>query len=1133
VWTDEGISVDFPLLREGEEHLGPWGWLLRRDAGGYVLDKDDGLRWIFGSAAGEDGEWRLSAVEDRCRNRISLAYDGGRLVEIQDSVGRRVRLTRGAKGRVGAVEVLNAASQGRWVAFERYDYDDGGRLVTATDPEGYARTYAYDERNLMLRHTDRVGLSFHYRYDREGRCVETWGDRDGKPDPSLAEGLPEYLADGETRAKGIYHRKIDYMPNGYREVATSRQVRRYFTNQHGLVDKVVDAGRVVSATYDERGFQVGETNELGATKRFERDGRGRLVAETDALERVLRWERDGQGEIVKVTDPAGFSTEITRDARGLPVLVKDPAGAIKRFACDERGLTSEVHHAGGAVARMAYDVHGNLVSVVDRRGGAWQLAYDWFGRITSVIDPLGAITRYQRSARGEVIAETGPIGATARWSHDGEERPIEITDPAGRTAHLTWGGFHWLHQVVDATGRFARARFGRDGEPLEVENARGEKHHFAYDAAYRLVEERFFDDRVIRYRHDAAGQQTRIQPEGGAPVDYTYDPAGQVLSREVEGRREVYTHDVRGFLESVTGPEARVAFERDPMGRIIREIQSMPDGTSCAIDVAYDAEGRPVGRRTSLGHTLSLERGQDERAARVTLDGRLSILRHFDALGREIARVLPGGGEVHSLFDPEGRLSRRLVRGATSGRRGTEGQPDWVGPELPGAIADTSYFYDPSGRLEAAHDMSRGRTCYRRDPAGRLLERIAEAGLAERFDFDLTGNLLDAGPGAPEREHGKGDRLLRRGDVTYHHDAQGRLVEKREGSDSATARVTRYSWNGRGLLSSVMTPEGRVVEFAYDAFARRVEKRVSRVDGGGKKLISRTRFFWDRHLPVHEVRTRVEDQVVEERTYVFEGRSAVPLAHKEIRKGGGEIEERWVHYVNDPLGTPERLLDEKGNVAGEVRLSAWGKDEGSAGTPIRFLGQYADEETGLCYNRHRYYDPEVGRFVSPDPIGLDGGSNSYGRGTDPTAEVDVFGKSGSTDPALAAAEQAFRDRESDPAFAKRSANISNDMANLKKKFPPQPNDPGRPYGRGTGTCDEVAKSAERRGGGQAIIVVTTDGSDLKSKDGKTWRSHWVNEEGPNGPVVDYDQKRVFKDRQEFINSTFEPETAKKAAWDRW
>lgn len=1115
VWTDEGIDVAFGRLDLGESELGPWGWVLTREARGYVLDVDDGSLRIFGEAAPGGQEWLLSSVEDRSGNQVVLGYREGRLAEVRDSVGRRIRLAADASGHVRTIEVLNATSQGRWVPFERYEYDGEHRLVAITDAEGYSWRYAYDERSLLVEQTDRVGLTFHYRYDREGRCIESWGDWAGRPDPSLAPTIPAVLADG-ARAKGIYHVRVEYFSNGYREVATSRQVIRYFTNAHGLVDKVVDGGRVALSTYDSAGHQLTETNALKATRKYERDTRGRLLASTDPLGRTVKYERDALGEVVRVTDPAGASTTITRDHRGLATIITDPMGATRRLVHDASGQLTELGDAVGATSRMRYDAHGNLAGLVDRHGGTWQFTYDFFGRLLSMTDPLGAVSRFHYSARGQLIASTGPVGATERWSYDGEGRPVEIIDAAGRVARLTWSGFHWLHAVTDATGRTTRARFGREGEALEIENDRGETHRFAYDLSLRLTEEQFFDGRVVRYRYDAAGQEIRVAPVSGEPIEYTYDAAGQLVARETAAGRDEYTYDVRGFLAGVASPDATVEFARDAMGRIVRETQSLPGCAPFTVDVAYDAEGRPVGRSTSLGHTLALTRSPDGRASKLDIDGRTSVLRHFDALGHEIARVLPGGTEVHSAFDPAGNLLRRLVRGAVAAPQAGPREPDLLGPRQVGTLADTVYSYDPSGRLESANDLGLGRTAYRRDAAGRLLTRIAEKGISEAFAFDATGNLLEAGPDAQAREHGPGDRLIRRGDTTYHHDACGRLVEKREG-----ANVTRYEWNGRGLLRSVKTADGRLIEFAYDAFARRVEKRVFRIDAGKKQPVSRTRFFWDRHLPVHEVKTRAADTVVEERTYVFDGRSAHPLAHGEVRRDGDDVAGRWLHYVNDPLGTPQRLLDEHGDIAAEVQLLAWGKpvsgsERGAAATPFRFLGQQADEETGLCYNRHRYYDPETGRFISPDPIGLEGGLNAFARGADPTAEVDVFGKDVETIfPAAAspAEKKAMRDAaraefQADPALVARQGKIKAPK-NAKK-------------------CSTVADEAREAEGNHRLQMTDANGGNLKTRDDATgkpkeWDDHWVNED-KNGKIVDYDQGMVYhppKARQKQADAMFE------------
>ncbi|KAB0645094.1 RHS repeat-associated core domain-containing protein, partial [Burkholderia diffusa] len=107
-------------------------------------------------------------------------------------------------------------------------------------------------------------------------------------------------------------------------------------------------------------------------------------------------------------------------------------------------------------------------------------------------------------------------------------------------------------------------------------------------------------------------------------------------------------------------------------------------------------------------------------------------------------------------------------------------------------------------------------------------------------------------------------------------------------------------------------------------------------------------------------------------------------------------------YQCDHLGTPQELTDEHSEIAWSAEYRAWGvaqeairKASGKApiANPIRFQGQYHDHETGLHYNRHRYYDPNTGRFVSKDPIGLAGGLNSYQYAPNPVQWTDPLGLS--------------------------------------------------------------------------------------------------------------------------------------------
>jgi RHS repeat-associated protein len=162
-----------------------------------------------------------------------------------------------------------------------------------------------------------------------------------------------------------------------------------------------------------------------------------------------------------------------------------------------------------------------------------------------------------------------------------------------------------------------------------------------------------------------------------------------------------------------------------------------------------------------------------------------------------------------------------------------------------------------------------------------------------------------------------------------------------------------------------------------------------------------TEYVWDGDDLVHE-RVRAADGTVASPvvTWVSEPGAFTPLAKLEGRK-------RW-GIVTDHLGTPTMLATEAGKIAWQAQLDVYGvvREEALAspgtgndaapesertGNPWRYPGQYEDAETGLYYNRFRYYDPETGRYLSEDPIGLAGGVASYGYVGAPNWWVDPFG----------------------------------------------------------------------------------------------------------------------------------------------
>ncbi len=233
------------------------------------------------------------------------------------------------------------------------------------------------------------------------------------------------------------------------------------------------------------------------------------------------------------------------------------------------------------------------------------------------------------------------------------------------------------------------------------------------------------------------------------------------------------------------------------------------------------------------------------------------------------------------------------------------------------------------------------------------------------------------------------------------------------------------------------------VDYAYDPLGRRIHKysnahHIHRPEAGShwnqnerarkqRELgCGFTLFGWDGDTLAWESSPAQADGTAGKTVhYLYEPGTFVPVAqamrHQPIRllaqpsyEGAYDIDQDplWTHtaqalpidvlawYQCDHLGTPQELTDHNGQLAWSAQYKAWGeiKEQRSEWAqreglknPIRFQGQYHDHETGLHYNRYRYYDPRVGRFISKDPIGYAGGANLFQYASNSTGWIDPLG----------------------------------------------------------------------------------------------------------------------------------------------
>jgi YD repeat-containing protein len=263
---------------------------------------------------------------------------------------------------------------------------DGGDLGAPLDALGCRSTFAYEEHYLTQR-TYPGGLRVSFRYDASHRCVETWAEHPGRTDPNLVDGVPELLADGATRARGVLHCALTY-GDDFTEVADSRQIRRYHVNGFGAVDLGTWGPGAHKLEYDALGNVTAYVDAVGARWTWQRDGDGRVIAATDPLGAVTRHVHDPAGHLIAEIDPLGNEVRYEVTPVGKLLRAYDASGLLAEYCYEEHGQIVSATLPNGGTTRFVLDQHANRVEVHEPDGARRRIDYDFLGRPVAVISLL-------------------------------------------------------------------------------------------------------------------------------------------------------------------------------------------------------------------------------------------------------------------------------------------------------------------------------------------------------------------------------------------------------------------------------------------------------------------------------------------------------------------------------------------------------------------------------------------------------------------------------------------------------------------------------------------------------------------------------------------------------------------------
>lgn len=865
------------------------------------------VRTRHGLVSRYDLEGKLVSITDRNGITLMLLYDAqGLLAKLDGPASRWIAITYDGQHRIQSIE---DHTRRRVV----YEYDPDGHLAFVTNPAGYRVTYSYHTTSIfnhMLKSvTTPEGRTTSFDYYGNGRVARVT------------------LPGGQSTS-------FLYLPfrNETHVINARGHLTSYFYNSAGTVTRIARPdGYSLDRVYNSQAQLESETDANGTTTRYEYDAAGDLVTVRDPNGRVLgftyspdfhlltairegeselrRIEYDPAGNLTYAYGPQGEKTTYVRDGSGRLTAVTNPEGHTTTLSYDTVGNLGELTDPLGHVTSLAYDAAGRLTKTTDALGRERSVEYDPLDRVARLVSPSGRATGYEYSPDGLLASASDSAGRTSTFAYDERSNLSEVLDPAGQRSRASYSALECACASTSSLSSYV--------------NPAGLSDSFGYDQEDRLTAAAGPSVGKEQFTYDANSRLAARTSANGAAINYGYDSRGRVtlISSGDDETRLVYAPN--GNLLQAGNSAVTYTFTYDQA----RHLTSVTDSRfNQTITYSYDSMGRRKTLISPDGKTYTYEWLPSGRIASISTSSGTSVGWEYDPLGHPVKTSFSNGTTLATQYDADGRIAGRQSMDSA----GT-------------ASASEAYEYDASGNVAFSSGPSGGATYYY-DELDRLTGVSRESRPGESFSYDPAGNRTSAS--GRTFAYDQAGRLTGAGSETFEYDNHGNVIRR-----TGSAGSTSYRWNALQQLTRIDLPGGGFAAYRYDPFGRRIEKNVNGVI---------TAYVYD----TSSILLELDATGTPKASFVHGLDIDQPL----IMERNGEPH----FYSQDAASNVTAITGAAGATLCTYTYDAFGGSEPCAGTtnPYTFAAREFDSESGLIFMRARYYDPMLGRFLSPDPAGL-------------------------------------------------------------------------------------------------------------------------------------------------------------------
>lgn len=832
------------------------------------------------------------------------------------------------------------------------EYDQWDNLLKVTYPDQTSESWQYNNYSQVKIHTDINGVQTEYMYDDKGNL-----DKKIEAKGTGLERTTEYEYDEYGNSTQIKH---------VGDANTAESTRIYTYDNYGNIQTYKNGeGKTTQyQNYDAMGNAELIIDPEQNQWRYSYDAAGNLTNSYSPL----GWQADpkvgvsyqyyNDGSLKQVTNADNETTKYTYDIRGRTHTITDALSNIATIERNYKGQVLSYFDADGHKAHMTYDSLGRVSTIVDGHGDTITLNYSNDGSKPQMRPDFIQYPTFKREfiyddrKRVKQILDTpngGSTKLTATFTYTISGQRETVTDAEQNKTEYRYDKLGRLEKIIDAHLKETIFSYDSRDNLLSVTDPQSSTTQYQYDRDNRQLKEIRPLGQEYEFIYDDRGNLDYMTDPMGNKIDYQYDADGHLVIQTIFNHSDLqnaeriinYNYYIDGLLQSYDDGITNATYQYTDTNRLQQEeIDFGPFSKSYSYSYYKNGDLKTYTDAESQTITYTYDNNRQLQLVQIPNVGSYSVNSYKWFAPEQVN--YPGGSIQTKNYNNLMQLEGIEVKDPAQNIKMNYG-----------------YTYDEVGNIDSK-STEHGNYKYNYDELYRLIEAVNPSN-TESFTYDKVGNRKTTQVSQAPWNYNGNHELESRPNITYQYDDNGSTTQITKAGQNTT-----LIYNGSNRLSEVKDHSGATVAtYYYDPFGRRLSKDVS-----GTK----TYFMYTPQGLSGEYT---------ESGSLIRGYGYKPGGHwttDPLYLKTGNTRDKYYFYQNDHLGTPQKLMSTTGAIVWSAKYEAFGKaniDINLVENPLRFAGQYEDQETGFHQNRYRYYSPELGRYVTQDPIGLAGGINPF------------------------------------------------------------------------------------------------------------------------------------------------------------